>query len=279
VGAETELETDLDPVLDSVMATTGSIQQILMNLAANARDAMPFGGKVLMRTRKVNARDMEDIAAEPITCAMLSVQDTGEGIAPENLGRIFEPFFTTKELRNGTGMGLATVYGLVKQCGGWITVRSQPGQGATFSIYFPGAKSEPTATKPVKNGRKLNRAGATILVAEDQPEIRTFACEVLQSSGYNVLEAESSAQALQRSLQFPGQIDLLVSDVIMPNMRGTELAAKLRASRSGLPVLFMSGYAPEVLNSTKGDGTILLSKPFSPEQLLNAVEKALSAGR
>jgi len=226
----------------------------------------------------VNARDMEDIAAEPITCAMLSVQDTGEGISPENLGRIFEPFFTTKELRNGTGMGLATVYGLVNQCGGWITVRSQPGQGATFSIYFPAAKKVPTAPKPAENGHNPKRSGATILVAEDQPEIRSFACEVLQSSGYNVLEAENSAQALERSHQFPGHIDLLVSDVIMPNMHGTELAAKLRARRSDLPVLFMSGYAPEVVNSTNGDGTILLSKPFSPEQLVNAVEKALAAG-
>jgi len=275
LGEEVILETDLDGALHSIMATSGGIQQILMNLAANARDAMPRGGTVIVRTRNTTARDSEDLASVPILCAVLSVRDTGQGIAREHVGHLFEPFFTTKELRNNTGMGLATVYGLVKQSGGWISVDSQVGHGATFCLYFPAAPSAQASLREPEKRTAPVRSGATILLAEDQPEIRSFACEVLQSSGYNVIEAVDSVQALERSLDFPGRIDLLVSDVIMPNMRGTELAARLRASRSGMAVLFMSGYAPEVVNHTSDAETIVLAKPFSPEQLVSAGENAL----
>ena len=280
LGEEIVLETDLYPSLHAVMATPGSLQQILMNLAANARDAMPRGGKVIVRTTNVMACDPEDATkAAPAPCALFMVEDTGEGIAPEHVGRVFEPFFTTKELRNGTGMGLATVYGLVRQRGGWITVDSQVRRGTTFRIYHPAASSAPAAPAVAAKRIESGGLGKTILLAEDQPEIRSFASEVLQSSGYNVIEASDSHEALEQSHQFPGRIDLRVSDVIMPNMRGTELAARLRTSRSGLPVLFMSGYTPDVLHRPGDTKTLLLAKPFSPEQLVSAVEKAILAGR
>jgi PAS domain S-box-containing protein len=280
LGDDIVLETDLFPAVHAVMATSGSIQQILMNLAANARDAMPRGGRVLIKTANRIARDPENTAAaNPVPCALLVVEDTGDGIASEHLGRIFEPFFTTKELRKGTGMGLATVYGLVRQRGGWITVDSQLRRGTTFRIYIPAATGAPLPRAAAAKRLYSGALGKTILLAEDQPEVRSFACEILQSSGYNVIEAGSSHQALEQSVQFPGRIDLLVSDVMMPHMRGTELAARLRASRSGLPVLFMSGYTPDVVNGSGDTKTMLLAKPFSPEQLVSAVEKAISAGR
>ena len=278
LGEEIALETELYPGLHPVLATPGGLQQILLNLAANARDAMPNGGKVVISTCNLIARNPEDtVNVDAAPCALLQVRDTGAGIAPEYLGRLFEPFFTTKELGKGVGMGLATVYGLVKQRGGWITVDSEIGCGTAFRIYFPaGAVAPLPSTVPGKRSESNGR-GVTILLAEDQTEIRSFACEVLQSSGYNVIEARDSREALEQSLRFPGRIDLLVSDVVMPNMRGTELAARLRANRSELAVLFMSGYSPEVVSPAGDTKAMLLTKPFSPEQLVSAVERALTA--
>ena len=209
------METELYPGLHPVLATPGGLQQILLNLAANARDAMPNGGKVVISTCNLIARNPEDtVNVDAAPCALLQVRDTGAGIAPEYLGRLFEPFFTTKELGKGVGMGLATVYGLVKQRGGWITVDSEIGCGTAFRIYFPAGAVAPLPSTVPGERSESNGRGVTILLAEDQTEIRSFACEVLQSSGYNVIEARDSREALEQSLRFPGRIDLLVSDVV-----------------------------------------------------------------
>jgi PAS domain S-box-containing protein len=270
LGVEIALETDLEVNLHPAVAAPGEVQQILMNLAANARDAMPGGGILSIRTRNLEARNPE--GAGPLqSWAVLSVEDTGEGIAPEHLPHVFEPFFTTKELHNGTGLGLATVYGLVRQRGGWIDVESRVRAGTSFRVYFPVA-AEPVLPFQPREHQETARSGATILLVEDQPEVRNFAAEVLRSQGYRVIEAEGGEQALEHERNFEGRIDLLVSDVIMPIMRGPELAGRMRVSRSGLPVLFISGFAP--LESM--DSAPLLNKPFSPEQLLDAVGKALA---
>jgi PAS domain S-box-containing protein len=280
LGPEVTLETELDPELRPVMATTGELQRILMNLAANARDAMEQKGTLRIRTCNAEARDPDDVSGfAALSCAVLEVRDTGRGIAPENLGKVFEPFFSTKEVHIGAGLGLAIVYGLVKQRGGWIETESRVGEGTTFRLFYPAAKEAPAGAPPPKTYRLAGGAGATILLAEDQPEVRRLASEILRSQGYDVMEAEGGEQALEYGRSPGWRIDLLVSDVVMPNMPGAELAKRLRASRASLPVLFISGYAPEERGGLVGPGTSLLSKPFSPEQLVEAVAAALSASR
>jgi signal transduction histidine kinase/CheY-like chemotaxis protein/streptogramin lyase len=276
LGVDVGLVADLAPDLYLVMSTVGEIQQVLMNLAANARDAMATGGTLTIRTWNVEAQNPEDASGGPfLQCGLLEVEDTGEGIAPEYLTRIFEPFFTMKSDQGGTGLGLATVHGLVRQRRGWIEVNSRVGEGASFRVFFPKAPETAPVHRSAK-GSEVARAGATILLAEDQAEVRRFASEVLHSNGYNVLEAENGEQALQVASSFDGMIDLLVSDVIMPTMRGTELAAHMQGLRAGLPVILVSGYNPE--GHTGSPGAVHLNKPFSPEQLMEAVAKAL-AGR
>ncbi|MBV8845449.1 MAG: response regulator, partial [Bryobacterales bacterium] len=276
LGVDIVLVVDLAPDLCLVTSTIGEIQQVLMNLAANARDAMAKGGTLTIRTRSMEAQRPEDASNGPLAHGgLLVVEDTGEGIAPEYLTRIFEPFFTTKSRQRGTGLGLATVHGLVRQRGGWIKVESRVGEGTRFRVFFPKAAPTTQIHRSAKTSEAA-RGGGTILLAEDQAEVRRFASEVLHSKGYEVLEAENGEQALEMARSFDGQIDLLVSDVIMPNMRGTELAVRIQSLRAGLPVILVSGYNPE--GHAGSAGAVYLNKPFSPEQLIEAVAKAL-AGR
>jgi CheY-like chemotaxis protein len=264
------------------MADTGQVGQVLMNLVANARDAMPNGGKIRIETANL---DLEPAAGEcdrdiaPGAYVTLAVTDTGVGMDERTRALIFEPFFTTKELGKGTGLGLAMVYGIVKQSGGAIAVRSEPGAGSAFTVYFPRVDAE-AGQLPSASVAEHSRSGqGAILLVEDQTSVRNLIRRVLRSSGYRVIEADSGPQALALPDSQVRSIDLLITDVVMPGMSGSELAARLTARREGLRVLFISGYAP---NETMRQGILqpgvaFLQKPFSPAQIAATVDEILSA--
>ncbi|MFZ5623891.1 MAG: ATP-binding protein, partial [Gemmatimonadota bacterium] len=252
--------------LAPIRADRSQLEQVLLNLAVNARDAMPNGGVLRIETRNVR------LPAGPYISIVVS--DTGHGISPELLPRIFEPFFTTKEVGKGTGLGLSTVYGIVTQSGGTIDVKSRPGEGARFVIHLPAvedqvpaAVSTDPATKP--SGRE------TILLVEDEAVVRRLAHQVLERQGYRVLEAPSARDALDMA-EREGQIDLLVTDVVMPELSGRQLAEQLRARRPNLRVLYISGYAEDaVVRGASADQVEFLPKPFTPANLARAVRVAL----
>jgi CheY-like chemotaxis protein len=251
-----------------------------VNLVVNARDAMPTGGRLTIETGNV---DLDDNYAKthpeaPIgPCVLLAVTDTGHGMDAPTRARIFEPFFTTKEVGQGTGLGLATVYGIVKQSGGDITVYSEPGQGATFKIYLPAratAANDPAAfeTQPI------NRGGSeTILLVEDEEMVRNFAQIALQNKGYTILEARDGSEALSLAEQHQGPIELLLTDVVMPHLSGRELAERLKTARPGLKVIFMSGYTDDavVRYGVLAAEVEFLSKPFSSRSLTAKVREVL----
>ncbi len=265
--------------LGQVKADPGQVQQVVMNLCVNARDAMPGGG--LLRIETANAEIDEHAAAqhtpmEPGRYVMMAVSDTGSGIDDETMARIFEPFFTTKEPGRGTGLGLAIVYGIVKQAGGFVWVYSEVGQGTTFKVYLPRVDeiAEPAAAPPTS---PAGRGSEVILLVEDEASLRELAREILVDQGYEVLSASGPQDALQISRGRPERIDLLVTDVVMPGMNGRDLATTLTAERPGLSVLYMSGYTDDVI-SHKGvlaAKILLLQKPFTSRALLDRVRKAL----
>jgi PAS domain S-box-containing protein len=279
IGEDIDLVTVLDPALGTIRADPGQIEQVVMNLAVNARDAMPRGGKLTIETANVEfetgyTHRHTSISRGPYV--MLAMTDTGTGMDAETQSRIFEPFFTTKGPGEGTGLGLATVYGIVHQSAGTILVYSEVGHGTTFRIYLPRVQQAPgvreTLAPPVQA-----RGSETILVVEDEDAIRTLVCGVLRKSGYSVLDAKNGAQALLVAEQHSGEIDLMISDVVMPSMRGDELAGKLLASRPGIKVLFMSGYTCNaVINQgVIGPGAAFLEKPFVPGTLSSKVLEVL----
>jgi CheY-like chemotaxis protein len=275
--------TVLAPGLGAAMADTGQIEQVLMNLVVNARDAMPEGGNILIETASVDlesATGERDWVVGPGAYVSLAVTDTGVGMDDTTRALIFEPFFTTKEIGQGTGLGLAMVYGIVKQSGGAITVRSRPGEGSVFTVYFPrvDAKVEQVSSTPV--GERSRSGQGTILLVEDQASVRGLIKRVLVSSGYQVIEARRGPQALALPDSQVGSIDLLITDVVMPGMSGSELAARMSARREGLRVLFISGYAPNVILQQGiflEPGVAFLQKPFSPAQITARVGEILSA--
>ena len=266
--------------LGRVKADAGQIEQVILNLAVNACDAMPSGGKLLIETCNVTVNEELAQARRPMLAGdyvLLTVTDTGHGMDAETKARIFEPFFTTKKLGKGTGLGLATVYGVVKQSGGSIWLESEPGKGARFEIYLPrvsdpAESAQPPKEVPVRTGRKQ-----TVLIAEDQDAVREIATEFLKSAGYTVFSAKDGSEALDVAKRWAGPIHVLLTDVVMPNMRGPELAKRLRDLRPEVSVIYMSGY----LEHDKGDGEFLedkcffLQKPFSREVLVNKVNEAL----
>jgi two-component system, cell cycle sensor histidine kinase and response regulator CckA len=264
--------------LDNVTADDGQIQQIIMNLAVNARDAMPRGGTLTLETSNVRFDETFRTAHPEVRATnaiMMAVTDTGTGMSADVKEHLFEPFFTTKPKGAGTGLGLATVYGMVKQTGGWIWVYSEPGQGSTFKLYFPATRA--AITQPVST-RKIDLQGTeTILVVEDQPEVRTLALTALQRYGYTVLTATSGKDAIEVSNEFRGTIHLLVTDLIMPGISGREVAESLTASRPGLRVIYTSGYT----ESTISDRGVLaanmeyLTKPFIARTLAQKVRAVL----
>ena len=283
IGEDIELMTILQPEAGNVRADPGQLEQVLMNLAANARDAMPKGGTLTFRTGNVSfpealARDQPEMKAGEYV--MLSVSDTGKGMSPDTLARVFEPFFTTKEVGKGTGLGLATVYGIVTQSGGHISCASGVGKGTAFSIYLPRVADQSVADRSPPAQDWSERGRGTILVVEDEAAVRRFACIVLEQRGYTVLEAGSGAEALKAAEAARHGIDLLLTDVVMPQMSGPELSRRLRTLLPKLRVLYMSGYSGGLVanHGILEPQVDLLKKPFDAPSLLRSVREALSQG-
>jgi CheY-like chemotaxis protein len=262
------------------MVDAGQVEQVLMNLAVNARDAMPGGGRLSIQTAAVGA-DVVPVLGEgprPPGWLKVSVADSGTGMDPATLERIFEPFFTTKGEGKGTGLGLATVYGIVTQSGGHIEVESAPGKGTTFSIYFPRVAATMTVPGEERGYALLPEGGTeTVLVVEDQDTLRAMVMETLRNLGYSVLDAAGAEDAIAVSRAFDGPIHLLLTDCVMPRTSGVELAEALRRERPAMKVLFMSGYPGEEIAR---HGEILeagsfLAKPFHGEALASQVRSVL----
>jgi two-component system, cell cycle sensor histidine kinase and response regulator CckA len=273
MAENTVLQVALDPELPPIRADAAQIEQILTNLVVNARDAMPEGGKIVVRTRKRNANGAGPLAGRPHV--VLTVTDSGPGMDAKTRDQIFEPFFTTKEKGKGSGLGLSIVYNLVRQNSGSITVQSELGKGTTFIIYFPMAEE---AQQPRPARIRRSREGVpTILLVEDEERMRNLIREVLESARYNVVTARDGSEALLIAEAYQRPIHLLLTDVIMPRLNGTELAGRLRGYRPDIRVLFMSGYsAGAVINrSLLGDSTEFLQKPFPPDELLERVKTLL----
>jgi PAS domain S-box-containing protein len=282
IGEDVNMVFRLAPVLGRVKADRSQIEQILMNLAANARDAMPGGGTLTIITSDVDPDSSTswlppDVAPGPFV--LFTVGDTGCGMDEATKTRVFEPFFTTKEIGKGTGLGLATVYGIVKQSGGHIDVESRPGRGATFRIYLP--RLEHTVQNPAyPNGNaSVPRGKETVLLVEDEDKVRKFVHHALRLNGYTVLEARSGPEALQLCKDHPGGIDLLVTDVIMPEMNGRQLAEEAALLRENLKVLFISGYTDRVWGDNRilNPETAFLPKPITPAVLARKVREVLDA--
>ena len=275
-GDDVELVIDLDGELVPVRADPGQVEQVILNLAMNARDAMELGGVLLLRTRTMLVSPGEErLDLDPGRYAALTVEDTGHGIGEDVRPHLFEPFFTTKEQGKGTGLGLASVYGIVKQSGGDVEVESAPGQGARFTVYLPEAAGRPESLLDADAVPPEGR-GETVLLVEDHELFRGLVSEVLSRAGYHVLEAEGGAEAL-RLLEGTGdRIDLLLTDVVMPGMSGVDLARRVRERLPAVPVLYTSGYASEGgVAAEVRRSSPFIGKPFLPEALVRAVQEAM----
>jgi PAS domain S-box-containing protein len=284
IGEDVELSTELAPAPLVVMADTGQLEQVLMNLATNARDAMPGGGILSIATRAFELDDRYVAAhgwGTPGPHAVLSVSDTGMGMSAATRRKVFEPFFTTKEKGKGTGLGLSIVYGIVKQHGGAVDVYSEPGKGTSFKILLPEIAASPVAA-PARRGTAPVATGTeTILVAEDDAIVRTMIATVLRGAGYRVIEAVDGDDALQKWAGQAAPIDLLVLDVVMPKRSGREVYDEVVAARPGMPTLFLSGYTADIIHK-KGifdEGLQFLAKPLGPSELLTRVREILDAAR
>lgn len=279
LGAHISIETDLHPRCVAVRVDPSQISQLLMNLALNARDAMPESGKLTFRTASVELGDRKRWSLPPSASgrfALLVVEDTGQGFSEEAKDHLFEPFFTSKALGQGTGLGLATCYGIVKQNGGHISVDSKPGELTTFSIYLPEVDAQVDAKLPARAHGSVRSGNETVLLVEDDDLVRYLAVAGLSSSGYRLIEAAHGADALRATEEHAGPIHLLITDIIMPNMGGVELARRFRELRPEAAVIFMSGYADGALNEVGADVAVL-QKPFTNDTLLARVREALDA--
>jgi PAS domain S-box-containing protein len=281
IGEDIVLETHLDGCLGRVMADPDQIHQVIMNLAVNARDAMPAGGALDIETTNVEIDEAGGAAmhhaATPGRYVLMSVTDTGHGMDETIRKDIFEPFFTTKEVGKGTGLGLSTVYGIVRQNGGWIDVWSEVDVGTAFKMYFPRIDASPA---PRRNGiaTTAKGGGETVLVVEDQDAVRAFAAAALRQSGYDVLEAADGNEAIAVAERHQGRLHLLLTDVVMPGMNGKELSERLKELRPNLKVVLISGYTADVIahRGVLDPGVAFLHKPFSPEELTAKVREALT---
>ncbi|MGH7613671.1 MAG: PAS domain S-box protein [Gemmatimonadales bacterium] len=282
IGEHIALRTSLDPGLAPVLADASRLEQVIMNLAVNARDAMPTGGHITIETANVPL-DAELASvhqdAQPGEYVLLAVSDTGMGMPPEVKAHVFEPFFTTKDVGKGTGLGLATVYGIVRQSGGFLAVDSEPGRGARFRIYFP--RAEAVRAEAARTTPEPTAAGSgTVLLVEDEPGVRHLARAVLTRYGYRVLEAADGAEALRLAADHTEPIHLLLTDVVMPGMSGPELAARFHSLRPETQVLYASGYTNEAIvhHGVRDDRVPFLQKPFEPDDLVRRV-RALLEGK
>ena len=281
IGENITVKTHADANLWQILADPVQVEQSIVNLAINARDAMPNGGTLQIAARNAPRPKGErrpDGEVKPGEYVQITVTDTGIGMDDATRTRMFEPFFTTKPHGQGTGLGLSTVYGFVRQCGGYIGVMSTPGKGTSIELLLPRApvmRDLKPQTPPTQPPDSSNWGLETVLVAEDEDAVREFAVESLQRHGYQVLAAPSGEEALKMASTHDGTIHLLLSDVVMPGMKGPELAKRLRALRPGLRVLLMSGYAADVVTADDLKDAVLVSKPFSPASLSRAVRNAL----
>jgi len=280
IGEDISLETTLLPELGRIKADRGQIEQVIMNLVVNARDAMPQGGRLTITTDHVQLRDSSaerHPSMAPGMYVMLSIADTGIGMDERTRLRIFEPFFTTKETGKGTGLGLSTVYGIIQQSGGCIWVSSAIGRGSTFQVYLPQVADVPQSNRPGVTPTRALTGTETILLTEDEDMVRDLAMRVLTTNGYQVLEASNAREALLLGERLGETIHLLITDLVMPEMNGRDLARELLEIRSGMKVLFMSGYTDKAIVSEQvlHEKTPFISKPFAPAALLKIVRDIL----
>src|SRR6266705_1616415 len=282
LGEDVDLRTVLTPEPGSIKADPSQLEQVVVNLALNARDAMPGGGKLTIETQNVELDEVYargHVSAQPGSYVMLAVSDTGSGMDAATQARIFEPFFTTKEKGKGTGLGLATVYGIVKQSGGWIWVYSEPGHGTTFKIYLPRVTEAAAPAAPSPAPSVSVRGTETVLLVEDEEMIRNLVQKVLKANGYTVLVAASGRDAERVAEQHDGPIHLLVTDVVMPGMNGREVAQRLAGARAGIQVLYLSGYTDDAIvhHGVLEPGVAFLQKPFTPAVLGRKVREVLDS--
>ena len=284
IGEDIELILRPDQKLGTIRADASQIEQVIMNLAVNSRDAMPTGGKLLIGTRNCDL-DQSYTASHPLmkpgSYILLDVTDTGTGMDEETQAHIFEPFFTTKEKGKGTGLGLATVYGIVKQSGGFIWVYSELGKGTSFKIYLPRVNEAEVHIGAPKPVAELPVGTETVLLTEDEQDVREIAREFLESGGYKVIEAKNGKEAIAIAGEHRGKIDLLVTDMVMPGMTGQELALHLQQEHPSVSVVFMSGYSEHAATEmANADPSVrLLTKPFSRSAILRTVREILQTGK
>jgi PAS domain S-box-containing protein len=284
IGENIALRTALDPALGTVYADPAQVEQVIVNLVVNARDAMPKGGQLLIETQNA---DLETVdagdtpPAAPGHYALLAVSDTGVGMDEATRARVFEPFFTTKDPGKGTGLGLSTVYGIIKQSGGTISLYSEPGKGTTVKAYFPRVDATAGSLQPAAQRTVSPRGSETVLLVEDEAALRAVARRTLERQGYRVLEASDAHAALAIAAAHPHDIDLVLTDVVMPGLSGRELAERLAASHPRVPVLFMSGYTDDsiVQHGVLEAGIHYLQKPFTPRSLAGKVRDVLDGRR
>jgi CheY-like chemotaxis protein len=284
IGEDVELSLHLGPDAGNIKADPGHLEQAIFNLATNARDAMPKGGRITIETANTTLDDTyctTHLGVQPGEYVMIAVGDTGHGMDAETKRRIFEPSFTTKERGKGTGLGLATVYGIVKQAGGDIWVYSEMGKGTAFKLYFPRVNEPVSDLNAIGAPLPKHEAGETILVVEDEQGVRELTSKMLKRMGYHVLTAASGAEALALSGSHAGHIALVVTDVVMPHMSGKQLADELRRTRPNMKVLFISGYTENTISQhdVLEDGAAFLAKPFNRETLARRVREALGERR
>jgi two-component system, cell cycle sensor histidine kinase and response regulator CckA len=284
LGEDIALDLVMDANLGWTRVDAGQLQQVVLNLAANARDAMPMGGRLRIETFNVSL-DLESPVLQPFVppgdYVEMLVRDTGVGMAAGTRERIFEPFFTTKEKGKGTGLGLATVYGIVKQSGGYVWAESEIGAGAIFHTLLPRVPPPSTERGSPQKVLDFRSGGETILLVEDDPSVRRMASEILTGAGYQVLVAPSGADAMQLAEKLEWRFDLLVTDVVMPGTTGPELARRLHSQFPRIPILYLSGYTDDALerHGVTGKGTRVLEKPFTHDSLTRSVRQALGLAR
>ena len=276
LGDNIELLVLTSPGLARVKADPAQIEQVIVNLAANSRDAMPQGGKLVLETANVDLEEgpaSRNLGVRPGPYVMLAVSDSGVGMDPETRSRLFEPFFTTKAPGKGSGLGLATVYGAIKQSDGQVTVYSQPGCGTIFEIYLP--QVQEAVAEPAR--KALDKGSETILLVDDEEGVRKLVFAILKSNGYDVLEANSAAAALAIYEKNSHKIDMVLTDIVMPQMNGLDLGRQLGERTPGLKILYMSGYRDNAAGVAGAVPKAFLHKPFTPAVLLAKVREVLDA--